>query len=107
MKSLRYILLSALLINNIAYAKLHILDLDKSGNEIVNTIDEAEYTNILHQKLETAEVVVQDQLSNTFASPNLTLKGILIGLEAFGNVGIGPFKVGAAVNQQFYFEITK
>ncbi len=88
-------------------AAIPIIGLDDDGNEQINSISEKEYTKIISLQAGVAGAAAEDQLLTVMDLSTLSLHGILVGLGAQGNVGIGPFQVGTGVNQQFYFEIQK
>lgn len=88
-----------------AYAQIPVLSLDDQGNENVTMISEDDFQNVTSLEADSFADVAEDQVALAGTAPHLTLKGILVGLEAAGTVGFGAFKLGTGINQQFYFEV--
>ena len=88
-----------------AYAQIPVLSLDDQGNENVTMISEEDYQNIISIEADSLAEVAEDQAALAATAPHLSLKGILVGIEAAGTVGNNVFKIGTGINQQFYFEI--
>lgn len=106
-KILSITMLGLILTTLSAYAQIPVLSLDDQGNENVTMISENDYQNIVSAEADSLAEVAEDQISLAAAAPHLTLKGILVGIEAAASVGNSAYKLGTAVNQQFYFEIKK
>lgn len=71
----------------------------------LRSIDEAVYT----QTLSLLKSGIEDQILATLeasppASQGLKLKKISVGVRASGDVGLGPWSLGANVRQRFIFE---
>lgn len=108
MKTLLKISTTALLLGMLsAQAQIPIVSIDKKGNEIVTMITDEDYQKSTSIQAESFSLIAEDQMTLVPASPHLTLKGILVGLEVSGTVGIGVYKLGTAINQQFFYEIKK
>jgi hypothetical protein len=90
-----------------AQAEIPVLSIDDFGNETTTMISESDYENTMSAEAETSAKIAEEQVEMAMMSPHLTLKGIQIGLEAVGSIGPGPLKLGAGINQQFYFEIKR
>ena len=86
-------------------AEIPVLSVDELGNEVTTMISEEDFTKITSLQADAFAQTAKDHVAAASLAPHLTLKGILIGLEAQGSVGPTPMKIGAGINQQFYFEI--
>lgn len=89
----------------VAHAQIPVLSIDDLGQETVAMISDSDYQNITSVEADAFSQIAEDQVALASMAPHLTLKGILVGLEAQGTIGLGVFKLGTAINQQFYFEI--
>ena len=108
MKKLLSIAMLGLILTTLsAYAQIPVLSVDDQGNEAVTMISEDDYQNIMSVEADSLAGVAEDQVALAATAPHLTLKGILVGVEASASVGNSAYKLGTAVNQQFYFEIKK
>jgi len=108
MKTLLKISTTALLLGMLsAQAQIPIVSIDKKGNEIVTMITDEDYQKTTSIQAESFSLIAEDQMTLASVSPHLTLKGIMVGLEVSGTVGIGVYKLGTAINQQFFYEIKK
>lgn len=110
MKKLIALSLIAILLNTLsAFADVPVLSVDEQGNETVTMISDNDFQQATLVKADALSDIAEDQMNMNMASmsPHLTLRGILVGLEATGTVGVGAFKVGTGINQQFYFEINQ
>lgn len=106
-KSAQVLLTLLVLSSTSTFADIPVLSIDKLGHEEATSISDEEYQKVLSLQADTSAQAAEDQFMLT---PNLTtlqLKGLMVGLEALGTIGIGDFKMGAGVSQQFYFEIRK
>ena len=88
-------------------ADIPVLSIDALGNETTTMITDNDYENTMSAEAETSAQIAEEQMDQAMMTPHLTLKGIQVGLEAVGSIGPGPLKLGAGINQQFYFEIRK
>lgn len=108
MKSIYKISMLVLALSSMSIqAEIPVLAIDELGNETTTMISDSDYQKVTTLEADSLAQVADDQLDMAFTTPHLTLKGIMVGLEAQTSVGPGPFKLGAAINQQFYFEIKK
>lgn len=108
MKTVLKISITALLLGMLnAQAEIPIVTIDDRGNENVTMITDEAYQKTTAIQAEKFSLIAEDQVNLAKTPSHLTLKGILVGLEVSGTVGIGVYKLGTAINQQFYYEIKK
>ena len=108
MKKILSISMLAIVLSSMsAYAQIPVLSVDDQGNENIAMISDADYQRVTSLEADSLADVAEEQVALASMAPHLTLKGILVGLEAQSTIGAGVFKVGAGVNQQFYFEVKK
>lgn len=92
-----------LFLSLILIAKAHALDVVTATG--VRHVDEKVYT----QTLSLLKSGIEDQILATLeatppAGEGLKLKKISVGVRASGDVGLGPWSLGANVRQRFIFE---
>lgn len=104
-KLLSMIMLGMVLSSLTAQAQIPVLSVDDQGNENIAMISDADYKKVTSVEADSLSQVAEDQVALASFSPHLTLKGILVGIEAQGTIGLGVFKLGSGINQQFYFEV--
>lgn len=76
-----------------------------SGEEMVSTLDVNEYEKHLSQTLSTMDATIEQKMSPAVMEGRgpLRLKMIVLGLGANGEIGIGPFKMGAGIRHRAFF----
>lgn len=108
MKKLMTLSILIILLNTLsAFADIPVLSVDEQGNEIVSIISDTDFQQATLVKADALSNVAEDQMNLAPMTTHLKLRGILVGLEADSTIGVGVFKVGTGINQQFYFEINK
>lgn len=90
-----------------AQADIPVLAVDDLGNETTTIISDSDYAMAMSLESETSALVAEDQLDLAMATPHLKFNGIQVGLEVIGSVGPSALKLGAGINQQFFFEMKK
>lgn len=106
MKKLLSIFMLATVLGSMSvHAQIPVLSVDDQGNENVAMISDEDYQKVTSIEADSLSQVAEDHVALAAMAPHLTLKGILVGIEAAAAVGNPVFKLGTAINQQFYFEI--
>jgi hypothetical protein len=97
---MRYLGLFLLLFGLEIHAKdLHLLGVNSRGKLIRSKISSENYKKQLAFSLQKAQESIPSQ-QIPFLLP---FKGVIVGLGVKGEIGLGPFSLGAGIRQRFYF----
>jgi hypothetical protein len=83
-----------------------VVGLDGEGHEMITSISSKKYQELLDYEINKSTDLLANRMDQNLliiGDRILHLDGILVGMGASGEIGLGPFKLGAGVNQQFYF----
>ena len=87
---------------------LTVIGMDASGNETHGQIKDIEYKKLINFEMQQSNDLLDQQI---IMNPNfrnkLMLKTVMIGFGLNGNIKLGPYSIGAAVNHQFYYDIIR
>lgn len=100
------LVLGLLIINHPLYAgEITFLGTTEEGKEIGHSLEEEAYEQHLRESLKLMEATADQHLlrEKFVASGKFRLSMIVLGLGASGEIGIGPFKLGAGIRHRFYF----
>lgn len=81
------------------------LGTNEEGVELSSSIDEAAYESHLRDSLRIMESTIDQNFSgeNFVDNGKFRLSAIGLALGATGEIGVGPFKLGAGIRQRFVF----
>lgn len=81
------------------------LGLSGDGLELSHAFNEKEYEQHLTETFGALDSVVEQESSKlTIADGKFRLSQIVLGLGASGEIGIGPFKLGAGIRHRTYYK---
>lgn len=92
---------------NQAYAgEITYLGVSENGQELSQSLNEKEFEQHLDLTLSALESIAEQQVSTQAeaTSNKFRLSQIVLGLGASGEIGIGPFKLGAGIRHRTYYK---
>jgi hypothetical protein len=73
--------------------------------EVIEEISSSDYSKMLNQtKAQVSQLVVESFDGVQLRAFNYSLKTIVFGIGASGEIGLGPWKFGTGFRQRFYFK---
>ena len=92
--------------NEVKASEITYLGLTESGLELSHAFEGKEYEQHLTESFLALDSIVDQQLSTQLALPErkFKLSQIVLGLGANGEIGIGPFKLGAGIRHRSYYK---
>jgi hypothetical protein len=85
-----------------------VIGMDSSGNETHGQIQESDYKKLINFEMQQSDELLDHQvIMNPNFRNKLMLKTVMIGFGMNGNLKLGPYAIGAAVNHQFYYDIIR
>lgn len=92
--------------NEVKASEITYLGVSENGQELSQSFDEKEYEQHLAATLIALDGIVDQQVSTqmVMASGKFKLSQIVLGLGANGEIGIGPFKLGAGIRHRAYYK---
>lgn len=81
------------------------LGTNDAGEEMTSAISTTDYEKHLTQTFDTLDATIEQKMPVAVMESKgpLRLKMIVLGLGANGEIGIGPFKVGAGIRHRAFF----
>jgi hypothetical protein len=84
-------------------ATINIISTDSQMKEKILQIDDSELANNFSELFNAIETSVATKLDSKKSAESLHLTGVKVGLGISGEIGIGPFNIGAAIMQNLKF----
>ena len=99
------LIVAFLCLGNLARASEIAFIVEDNGTEMSQSISDEAYTIHLTESFAIMDAAVEQQVASMNLTPakkfHLTLIGV--GLGANGDIGVGPFKIGAGIRQRAYY----
>lgn len=78
----------------------------EAGDELSHSLDEKDYERHLTETLASLDAVVDQHATKEMAvsGNKFRLSQIVLGLGASGEIGVGPFKLGAGIRHRTYYK---
>lgn len=106
-KIILIVCLASLSLSSLA-SEFTVIGMDASGNEAHGQIQESDYKKLINFEMQQSEDLLDHQvIMNPNFRNKLSLKTVMIGFGMNGNIKLGPYAIGAAVNHQFYYDIIR
>ena len=96
--------LMALLLTTQVYADHQIFGVDNNNQLQSASMSKEDYQQYFKQTLKTIDGEVSNAIEVATANPSWKLTYVSVGIGAKGDIGLGPFKVGAGIRKRFIFK---
>lgn len=92
--------------NELKASEITYIGMTESGTELTHNFEEKEYEQHLSETLFAFDIIVDQRTSGQIAvsGGKFSLTQIVLGLGVNGEIGIGPFKLGAGIRHRSYYK---